>query len=331
MFLKIMLILIFLVNSQILNAEIVGGYSGSELRYGSNAREFSMGGALVALTNPGFRQFSNPALISMVSKNEIGISLFSMSLDRTIQSFVYSQHLPPKAGLGLAIFKSGTQNIIGRNTIGEVTENFSVSEFLGILSFGVQFSTKTSLGLNLRVSTSNILDEIDNNSISIDLGGIYLLSDNINFGMRITNIIGKYKWQYDLIDTEKNYSIYIPKIVSIGSKYRLNQSLVFVSQLDIPILPIVKENIGYNAGILQNNDKIEWVISDNGLIFKFGLEKSFSNLSKLRLGINSNKISMGLGTQLLIWEKYNFHFDYAVDPGIMEEGISHNFSWRINL
>ena len=240
---RIIVLSIFFINFYSLNAQIVGGYSGSELRYGSNAREFSMGGALIALSNHGFRQFSNPALISKVENNEIGISLFSMSLDRSVQSVVYNKHLPPKAGLGLAILNVRTSNIIGRNTIGEFTEKFSVSEFLGMLTFGVQLSNKMSLGLNLKISTSNSLNEINNNSIGIDIGGLYIISDKINLGMRLTNLIGKYKWQYDLIDPEKNYSIYIPKFLSIGSKYTYNKSLVLVSQFDLPILPIVNDDI----------------------------------------------------------------------------------------
>ena len=40
---------------------------------------------------------------------------------------------------------------------------------------------------------------------------------------------------------------------------------------------------------------------------------------------------MGLGSKLLIWDKYYLHLDYALDPGSVEEGISHNFSWRIKL
>lgn len=324
------LIFLFLIIVQ-LNAGMVGGYAGSELRYGSNAREFSLGGALIALSNPGFRQFSNPALISTVKKSEIGLSLFSMSLDRSIQSFVYNQHLPPKAGLGLAIFRSGTSNIEGRNTIGEITETFTYSNLMGILSFGVQFTEKICLGLNLKISTSDILDEINNNSISIDVGGLYKLSNKVHFGIRITNIIGKYKWKYNLVDTEKNYSIFIPKLVSVGSKFALNKKTILISQLDISILPIIKDNIGYNAGVFQNNEAIEWVIPDEGLIYRFGLEKEFLNDIKLRMGINSDKITVGLGTNIIIWEKYNLLWDYALDPGIMKEGISHNFSWRIEI
>ena len=331
MFFRIKILIFVLLNCVLLNAGMVGGYAGSELRYGSNAREFSLGGALIALSNPGFRQFSNPALISTVKKTEFGLSLFSMSLDRSIQSFAYNRHLPPKAGLGIAMFRSGTSNIEGRNTIGEITEIFTYFDLMGILSFGVQFTEKISLGLNLKISSSNILDEINNNSISIDAGALYRLSNKINFGMRITNLIGKYKWKYDLVDTEKNYSIFIPKLISMGSKYSLNEKTVFVSQLDVSILPIVKDNIGYNTGVFHNNETIEWVIPDKGLIYRLGIEKEFFNDSKLRMGINSDKITLGLGACILIWEKYNLSWDYSLDPGVMEEGISHNFSWRIEL
>ena len=61
------------------------------------------------------------------------------------------------------------------------------------------------------------------------------------------------------------------------------------------------------------------------------IEREFFNASKLRIGINSDKITLGLGASILIWEKYNLLWDYSLDPGIMEEGISHNFSWRIEL
>ena len=327
---KIIIIFIFF-NSIQLNASMVGGYAGSEFRYGSNAREFSLGGSLIALSNPGFRQFSNPALISAVKKSEIGLSLFSMSLDRSIESFVFSQHLPPKAGFGIAIFRSGTDKIKGRNTIGEKTETFSYSDIMGILSFGVQFTDKFSLGLNIKISTSNVLDEINNNSISIDGGVLFRLSDRMNLGMRITNLVGKYTWKYDLVDTEKNYSIYIPKLLSIGSKYSFNKKTIFVSQIDIPLLPIVRDNIGYNAGVLQKNEKIEWVIDDEVIIYRLGIEKEFFNDVKLRMGINSDKIIVGFGTNIVLWKKYNLFWDYSLDPGIMQEGISHNFSWRMEL
>ena len=49
---------IYLLN--ILFGDYGGGYAGSAFRYGSNAREFSLAGAVIADKTPGFYSFSNP-------------------------------------------------------------------------------------------------------------------------------------------------------------------------------------------------------------------------------------------------------------------------------
>ena len=105
--------LCFLFMLSIVFADYGGGYAGSGFRYGSNAREFSLAGALVADKTPGFYAFSNPALFHFSRNNIIGISFQKMSLDRSIQSFSYSRRLPPNAGVGLSILKSGTDKIQG--------------------------------------------------------------------------------------------------------------------------------------------------------------------------------------------------------------------------
>ena len=97
--------ILFMLN--LVLADYGGGYAGSGLRYGSNAREFSLAGALIADKTPGFYAFSNPALLQFARNNHIGISFQTMSLDRSIHSFSYARRLPPNAGVGLAILRSG--------------------------------------------------------------------------------------------------------------------------------------------------------------------------------------------------------------------------------
>ena len=108
-------------------ADYGGGYAGSGFRYGSNAREFSLAGALVADKTPGFYAFSNPALLQFSRQNYIGISFQKMSLDRSIKSFSYARRLPPNAGLGLAILQSGTDKIQGRDEMNQETEQFIIN------------------------------------------------------------------------------------------------------------------------------------------------------------------------------------------------------------
>ena len=134
--------IIIILSIGFLSADYGGGYAGSGFRYGTNAREFSLAGALVADKTPGFYAFSNPALLQFARSSQIGFSLQSMSLDRYIQTFSYVKNLPPKAGVGLAILRSGTDNIQGRNTMNQETEMFSASEIKGIISFGVALGSK---------------------------------------------------------------------------------------------------------------------------------------------------------------------------------------------
>ena len=123
-------------------ADYGGGYAGSGFRYGSNAREFSLGGALVADKTPGFYAFSNPALLQFTRSNQVGVSFQNMSLDRSIKSFSFAKRLPPNAGVGLAILRSGTDGIMGRDVNNNETESFSASESEGIISFGVGLGSK---------------------------------------------------------------------------------------------------------------------------------------------------------------------------------------------
>ena len=130
-------------------ADYGGGYAGSGFRYGSNAREFSLAGALVADKTPGFHTFSNPALLQFTRSNQVGVSFQNMSLDRSIKSFSFAKRLPPNAGVGLALLQSGTDNIQGKNSMNQDTELFSTKEIEGVMSFGVAFGSKFALGINI--------------------------------------------------------------------------------------------------------------------------------------------------------------------------------------
>ena len=329
--------------SNILFAENLGGFSNSEFRYGSNAREFALAGALVAESNLGFRQFSNPALLALIEAPEVGLSLFNMSLDRSIQTFTYSRHLPPKAGAGISIYRIGVDNIIGRNTIGETTGLYNNSDIMGILTFGVQFNKKLAIGLNMKILHSNtgvkdFLDKnIGSNGVGIDLGIIYQINNEINIGFRIQNIINKSKWKYslykDLSVIEESYSINSPKVVTVGAKYDILEKLLFLLQVDVSLIPIIKNPSGrYELGIVRSeNDKILWRIPEDGYIIRMGIEKEFENDFILRAGLHQANPVIGFGIKISVWKDYNIIWDYAVDPGVNKEGTSHNFSWRIEI
>ena len=57
----------------------------------------------------------------------------------------------------------------------------------------------------------------------------------------------------------------------------------------------------------------------------------FENDFILRAGLHQANPVIGFGFKISVWKDYNIIWDYAVDPGMNREGISHNFSWRIEI
>ena len=125
---------------------------------------------------------------------------------------------------------------------------------MGILTFGVQFNKKLAIGLNMKILHSNtgvkdFLDKnIGSNGVGIDLGIIYQINNEINIGFRIQNIINKSKWKYslykDLSVIEESYSINSPKVVTVGAKYDILEKLLFLLQVDVSLIPIIKNPKG---------------------------------------------------------------------------------------
>ena len=97
-----------------------GGYTGSSYRYGSNARQIALSNSLVSNYNKGYNPLTNPALLGRESlKLEYGLSYFSMSLDRSIQTFSISIPAPPSASIGLSLVMTSVDDIQGTDENGD--------------------------------------------------------------------------------------------------------------------------------------------------------------------------------------------------------------------
>ena len=103
---RILIILFF--STSFLLSEMVGGYAGSGFRYGTNARDIALSGAIISNYNHGFNAFANPALLAMTKTDKYALSYFPMSLDRTIQVISATRSVPPSAGISLSYVRVGT-------------------------------------------------------------------------------------------------------------------------------------------------------------------------------------------------------------------------------
>ncbi|MBC8255722.1 MAG: hypothetical protein H8E85_00235 [Candidatus Marinimicrobia bacterium] len=303
-------------------ADYGGGYAGSGFRYGSNAREFSLAGALIADKTPGFYAFSNPALLQFTRSNHIGISFQNMSLDRSIQSFSFAKRLPPNAGVGLAILQSGTDNIQGRDLMNQETEIFSAQEIEGIISFGVAFGSKLALGINIKAVFATIYKDYKGNGISGDIGFIYKLNRRLHVAGIMKNLNASYNWKVVIGEDERSYEEKFPQSYAFGLAYSGLKNVSLFFQEDIMISP--NNDVNYRTRI--------------------GTEFKLANKTKLRFGVKqvrgaipsdtimdglNIKPTFGVGVPLKIWHRNYINWDYALDPGSVGEGLSHLFSFSL--
>ena len=308
----------------IIVADYGGGYAGSGFRYGSNAREFSLAGALIADKTPGFYAFSNPALLQFTRSNQVGVSFQNMSLDRSIKSFSFAKRLPPNAGVGLALLQSGTDNIQGKNSMNQDTELFSSSEIEGIISFGVGLGSKFALGINIKAFFTTIYEDYKGNGISGDIGFIYKFNRRLFIGGIIKNLNASYNWKVIIGEDERSYEENFPLEYSMGLAYSGIKGVSLFIQEDIMVTP--NDDVNYRTRIgseykLKNKIKLR-----GGLKQSRGAVPEGTKIDGINL-----KPTFGVGAPLKVWQKQYIQLDYALDLGSVGEGLSHLFSFSLKF
>ncbi len=303
-------------------ADYGGGYSGSGFRYGSNAREFSLAGALIADKTPGFQAFSNPALLQFTRSNQVGVSFQNMSLDRSIKSFSFAKRLPPNAGVGLSLLQSGTDNIQVKNSMNQDTELFSSSEIESIISFGIGLGSKFALGINIKAFFTTIYEDYKGNGISGDIGFIYKFNRRLFIGGIIKNLNASYNWKVIIGEDERSYEEEFPLEYSMGLAYSGIKGVSLFIQEDIMVTP--NDDVNYRTRIgseyrLANNIKIR-----GGVKQAWGTIPAGTQLKDLNINP-----AFGVGVPIKVWHRQFINLDYALDLGSVGEGLSHLFSFSL--
>ena len=161
--------------------------AGSPFRMGSNAREIALSNSLIANYNSGFNAFGNPALLNEIKNKEYGISMFNMSLDRSIQTFSFSMPLPPTATLGLSLFRASTNDITGYDELGNPSgSSYSTSESFAMASFAMKIN-KLSAGVNLKLYRSELSDGVEADGIGFDIGVCFDVANTNKIGLKLSN------------------------------------------------------------------------------------------------------------------------------------------------
>jgi hypothetical protein len=167
---------------------------------GLGARGMGMGNAMTSVIKGDLSGYYNPALTAFQQDHAVGLSYGILSLDRSLNTFYYSQPLPPTAGVSFSVINAGVKNIDGRDADGFHTENYSTSENEFILSFALRPSRKFAFGISPKLYYYHLFDNVNSTAFGIDAGIIYRITEQLTFGASLRDAIAKYKW-----DTSKLY------------------------------------------------------------------------------------------------------------------------------
>ncbi len=280
-----------------------GGYAGVFSRYITNARSAALAGATVADINSGNMTSSNPASLVYITKLELGLSYMNLSLDRSIQSGTLAFKLPPSAAAAVSFVGVGDDNIVGRNSIGEVTETYTYYEYLLSLSFANKIGKYFSMGFNANLLNIALAGE-SSTGFSIDFGMLLYHPKGYALGINAHSITGSYAWRISDGNDERSYTEYLPKIVSIGARLPILH-FAFLGQFDI-FIPDVGE-ISYIPRLA-----VEDVLNDNYF---------------LRIGAKGSEISLGGGLAFTMNKVNDSRVDYSITLNNKHEGFGHLFTW----
>jgi len=310
-----------LLSFNILSADYGGGYAGSEFRYASNARDLSLAGANLADGSDGYLQFSNPAQLPQLKSIGISSSFMLLPLGRSIQTLTVTKSLPPSAGIALSIYRSATSNIQGRDLMNQFTENLDVSNYMGILSFGLAPSEKVALGLNVKTYLIQFVNDNSANGIGIDLGLRLTLTDKLVFALKLENMSAEMNWKVDVGGEQRQSVESFPLNLGVGCAYQYLKTKLYFQQ---DIISVDGGERFYRARIgsefFFGPLKLQGGFYQNRGEFTNEMNRDFNFVSTGGFGVTLN-------------DKWNIplQLDYAFDTGRAEEGIGHMFTINIRF
>ena len=284
-----------------------GGYPGAFTRFGSNARDVALAGALVADVNGGFLAFANPASVVRVQRRELGLSYLALPLGRSIQSLGIALKLPPGAAVAVSYLRAADESIQGRNSIGEKTGLLSYAEQAVGLTFSNRLTERISFGLMAKLLLNSLAGETSQ-GFAIDVGLLYWRPTGLSLGFRAENITGAYAWRVLVADGSREYSERLPRLLSAGLRVSARH-FTFFAQADA-LFP-------EQGGVVNT--------------FRGGLEDQVTEQAVVRIGLNHLTPTGGVGLLFSLREPLDSRVDYTLSLGKAGEGWGHLFSWLFRI
>ncbi len=282
------------------------GYAGAFLRMGLGARSLAMGNSGVADSENGFAAYYNPAGLSYLKDRHLSLTYYFLSLDRQLHYVGLALPLKPSAGISVAWMHAGVTDIQGRTSTGLPDETYETGENVIFLSFSNAFHRRISVGLNFKILNHSLLG-LTGSGLGFDLGILLKPFERVTLGILFKDMGASYTWNtHDLFGEQGgNYTEVFPQILKIGLAYRHDQGFCFSGDFEI------SDRQDYRA--------------------HFGGEYLVGDILYLRMGIDNENPTFGLGLAYGFLNNIRTQIDYSALIGLVGEGSTHVFSWEFKF
>ena len=302
-------------------AEGSGGFSGSFLRVGLGARALAMGNAQVATADHGHGVYYNPAALPDLKNRYLTLSYSSMSLDRKFNFIGFSLPLPPVAGASIGWINSGVGNLRAYNSngvdVGEVNHGLNAIyaafalRIIALAQKDKQLANLPpdliSIGVAVKILREDLDDKADFNykgrGFGIDLGALLKPHPKLTIGYQL-------------------------KDMNAGLKSNTNDLFERGSDLDNAFPLTQKAGLYYHTPLNWLSVAYDFEWNNKGTSkHHLGAELS-SSIAYGRLGYDNDHLTLGGGLEFKAYKKLYMTLDYAFVDSVIDEGISHVFTWQ---
>ncbi len=322
MFQRIMgLFVIILFAAGPAGAEGSGGFAGSFLRIGLGARGMAMGNAQVADAGNGYGVYYNPAGLPHLENRQFALSYSQMSLDRNFNYIGLAVPLKGVAGAAIGWINSGVGDLRSYNSSGEDTGEIDH----GLNAIYAAFAFKLialaqadkqlmhlpqdliSIGLAVKFLREGIDDNADfsydGSGLGLDVGVMIKPHANFAIGYQVKDLNAS---------LTSNTNDIFDRGTEVGNNFPVTQKVGAFFRTPLPWLAVAYDFEWNNKGTERHH---------------LGAELS-SDIAIGRLGYDDDHFTLGGGLKFNAYKKLRMALDYAFVDDVVDEGVSHVFSWR---
>lgn len=266
----------------------LAGVPGSYLFMGVGARALGLGGAFSAIANDATATYWNPAGLAAANPFQISFMHAVLFLDTSFDFLATSVPTKSFGSFGAAFMALSSRGFEQRTALNEAVGEFDTRDLAFLLSWSTELSRRFSVGVTYKLVNQSILSQ-SGIGHGLDLGLKSQLSDYLSAGLILRNLI---KPKVSPGESTQEFPMQIGAGVAASL---LNEQLLLSAEYS-------KIN-GWGDPVLH-----------------MGAEFRFANQVAVRVGVNDDNATFGLGLGL---DKLGVGYS---NIGSSDLGSSHRFS-----